>query len=82
MILFWHFTWQTRSSITLFYYVDKLFLVLTNKFAIWVDIQLKYNNNVYFKIFPLQFVAIVYGLISDQSSIHVLIQILLEISNT
>ena len=43
-------------------------LVLTNKFAIWVDIQLKCN------IWSD-------GLINYQSSIHVLTQILLEVSN-
>ena len=66
-----------KSYFKLFYTI----FVLTNKFAIWVDIQLKCNNIVYFKIYHLQFVATVYGLINDQSSIHVLTEILLEISD-
>ena len=66
-----------KSYFKLFYTI----FVLTNEFAIWVDIQLKCNNIVYFKIYHLQFVAID-GLINDQSSIHMLTQILLEISNT
>ena len=61
-----------ESYFNLFYTI----LVLTNKFPIWVDIQLKYNNILYLKIYHLQFVVIVYGLINDQFSIHMLTQIL------
>ena len=67
-----------ESYFKLFYTI----FVLTNKFAIWVDIQLKCNNIVYFKIYHLQFAVIVYGLINDHSSIHSFTQILLEISNS
>ena len=66
-----------ESYFKLFYTI----FVLKNKFAIWVDIQLKCNNILYLKIYHLQFVAIVYVLTNNQSSIHMLTQILLEISN-
>ena len=47
---------------------------------IWIGFQLEFNSIIYLKCYNLQFVVIVYGLINDQSSIHVLTHILLEIS--
>ena len=80
-----HFLWNfqpicniiVESYFRLFYTI----FVLSNKFEIWVDIQLTCNNIVYFKVYHLRFVVVVYGWINDQSSIHVWTQILSEISN-
>ena len=49
---------------------------------IWIGFQLEFNSIIYLKCYNLQFVVIVYGLINDQSSIHVLTHILLEISKS